>query len=31
MIIYECSHCKYMDSDKEMADSHCSDTETGLW
>jgi hypothetical protein len=29
--LYECPRCKYMDSDKDMAESHCVDSETSLW
>lgn len=31
MIIYECPRCNYMDSDLELASSHCMDSETDLW
>ena len=31
MTIYECPHCQYMDSDAELAETHCIDSDTGLW
>jgi hypothetical protein len=31
MIIYECPRCGYMDSDAELAETHCLDGETNLW
>lgn len=31
MIIYECRHCGYIDSDAEMAEMHCIDTQDSLW
>jgi hypothetical protein len=31
MIIYECPKCQYMDSDPEMAETHCLDSAQGLW
>jgi hypothetical protein len=30
-ILYECPSCAYLDSDKEMAESHCLDNHSGLW
>lgn len=31
IVIYECPHCGYKDSDNEMAASHCLDNEGSLW
>lgn len=31
MIIYECQHCGYMDSDAELAETHCIDNGQSLW
>ena len=31
MIIYECPNCEYMDSDAEMAETHCVDSSAKLW
>jgi len=31
MVIYECPRCDYMDSDPEMAETHCFDIEKNLW
>jgi hypothetical protein len=31
MIIYECPNCDYMDSEPEMAETHCLDSSLGLW
>lgn len=31
MIVYECPKCDYMDSDLEMAETHCLDSSQGLW
>ena len=31
MIIYECPHCQYMDSDAEFAETHCVDNGQNLW
>jgi len=30
-IIYECGHCSYIDSDREMAENHCRDSQSTLW
>lgn len=31
MIIYECPNCYYMDSDAELAETHCVDNGQSLW
>jgi len=31
IITYECPHCKYLDSDEEMAANHCLDNKGHLW
>ena len=31
MTIYECPRCNYLDSDPELAETHCLDSDTGLW
>ena len=31
MIIYECPHCQYMDSDAELVETHCVDNGQNLW
>ena len=31
MIIYECPHCQYRDSDAELAETHCVDNGKSLW
>ena len=30
-IIYECPSCDYLDSDKELAASHCIDDKATFW
>jgi hypothetical protein len=29
--IYECPQCEYIDSDPEMAETHCIDVQSSLW
>lgn len=31
IIIYECPHCNYLDSDKDIAESHCIDDQGTFW
>jgi|VirMetMinimDraft_7_1064189.scaffolds.fasta_scaffold00145_26 hypothetical protein len=31
ILVYECPHCGYMDSDPELAETHCLDNGTSLW
>ena len=31
ILVYECPRCDYLDSDPEMAATHCFDKEATLW
>jgi len=31
IMTYECPHCRYVDSDAEMAANHCLDNQGQLW